>query len=247
MINSLNTMFLYFLLAILPGLIWLLFFLKRDNLPEPKLKVLQIFYLGMFAVIPVAVVEYFGLKWFNQYLPFIPLVPYFLVKNIVIIGALEETFKYLIIKFFVLKDSCLDEPVDLPLYMIIAALGFATAENILLFSGYPFQMITEPFELAIVRFLGATLLHALASGIIGIFLALAFYWLRQKWFFIFSGLALSFTIHGMFDFFLESSIIQLAINNYSIIYPILLLIVFYIFLTVAIRKIRKLKGVFLIK
>jgi len=115
------------------------------------------------------------------------LVPYFLVKNIVIIGALEETFKYLIIKFFVLKDSCLDEPVDLPLYMIIAALGFATAENILLFSGYPFQMITEPFELAIVRFLGATLLHALASGIIGIFLALAFYWLRQKWFFIFSG------------------------------------------------------------
>lgn len=247
MINSLNTVFLYFALAVLPGLIWLLFFLKRDNLPEPKMKVLQIFYLGMFAVIPVAVAEYFGLKWFDEYIAFIPLIPYLLIKNILIIGILEELFKYLVVRGFVLKNSCLDEPIDLPLYMIISALGFATAENLLLFAGHNFQMITDTFGLALIRFLGATLLHALGSGIIGIFLVMAFYWTRQRLFFIISGFSLSFIVHGMFDFFLESSIIQLTTNNYSIIYPTLLLITFYIILSLAIIKIRKLKGICIIK
>ena len=247
MIDSLNTVFLYFALAVLPGLIWLLFFLKRDNLPEPKMKVLQIFYLGMFAVIPVAIAEYFGFKWLNQYVSFIPLIPYLLIKNIVLVGILEELFKYLVVRGFVLKNSCLDEPVDLPLYMIISALGFATAENLLLFIGHNFQMITDTFGLALIRFLGATLLHALGSGIIGVFLVMAFYWIRKKWIFIISGFGLSFIVHGVFDFFLESSIIQLATNDYYVIYPILLLITFYALLSLAIIKIRKLKGVCVIK
>lgn len=247
-ISSLNTIFLYFALAVLPGLIWLLFFLKRDNLPEPKMKVLQIFYLGIFAAIPTALIELWLLGSLN--LPVmvnLSIVPYFLVKNILIIGLIEELFKYLVVGLFVLKNSCMDEPIDVPLYMIISALGFATAENILLFSGRQFGMITETFGMAMIRFFGATLLHALCSGIIGVFLALAFYRIRQKWFFIITGFSLGIIVHGLFDFFLESSIIKLSQNDYYIIYPALLLVVFYGLLSIALIKIRKLKSVCIIK
>jgi len=232
----------------MPGLVWLLFFLKRDNLPEPKMKVLQIFYLGIFSAIPTAIIEIWLLNNLNMVAAGnLSVVQYFLIKNILIIGFIEELFKYLVIRYFVLKHSCMDEPIDIPLYMIISALGFATAENILLFTSHQFGMITETFGLSMVRFFGATLLHVLCSGIIGVFLALAFYRTRQKWFFITFGFTLGVIVHGLFDFFLESSIMELSQNNYYIIYPVLLLITFYGLLSIALIKIRKLKSVCIIK
>jgi RsiW-degrading membrane proteinase PrsW (M82 family) len=247
MIVCLNTVLLYFLLAILPGLVWLLVFLKRDNLPEPKMKVIQVFYLGMFVAIPTAFAELWLLNVLNQFGISLSVVNYFLIKNIFIIGLLEELFKFAIVYFFVLRNSCLDEPIDIPLYMIISALGFATSENILLFSGHSFGMITETYGLATVRFLGATLLHALCSGIIGVFLAWGFYWFKQRWLFILSGFGLGIIAHGLFDFFLESSIISLAQNNSYVIYPALLLIVCYGLLSIALIKIKKLKSVSIIR
>lgn len=248
MIENTNIYFLYFVLAILPGLIWMLFFLRKDNLPEPKMKILQVFYLGILMAIPAAAIELFLLMDFNHFLLVnLSIVPYFLVKNLIIIGLVEEFCKYIMVRFFIFKNSCLDEPIDLPIYMIISALGFATAENILLFAGHSFNMITETFGLAMIRFLGATLLHVVCSGIIGIFLALSFYRIKQRWFFIISGFTLGIAAHGLFDFFLESSIINLYQNNYFILSPILILVIFYGLLNFALAKIKKLKSVCVIK
>ena len=246
-INNLNTIILYFILAILPGLIWLFFFLKRDNLPEPSLKVIQIFYLGMIAVIPTALLEGWLLNQLNLVSTNFTTVSYFLIKNILIIGLIEELLKYLVVRYFVLKKSFMDEPIDIPLYMIISALGFATAENILLFSGHQFGMITETFGLSLVRFLGATLLHVLCSGIIGVFLVWGFYRLKNSWLIIGFGFILRIVLHGLFDFFLESSIIELPQNSYSILYPLLILVVCYTLLSLALIKIRKLKSICIIK
>lgn len=244
MVENTNIYFLYFVLAILPGLIWMLFFLRKDNLPEPKMKILQVFYLGILMAIPAAAIELLLLMDFNQFLLInLSLVPYFLVKNLIIIGLVEEFFKYIMVRLFIFKNSCLDEPIDIPMYMIVSALGFATAENILLFAGHSFNMITDTFGLAMVRFFGATLLHVLCSGIIGVFLALAFYKTKQRWFFIIFGFALGIAIHGLFDFFLESSIINLYQESYLILSPILILIIFYGLLNFALAKIRKLKSV----
>jgi RsiW-degrading membrane proteinase PrsW (M82 family) len=247
MIVNLNTILLYFLLAILPGMVWLLVFLKRDNLPEPKMKVIQIFYLGMLVAIPTAFAELYLLNILNQFGLSLSVIDYFLIKNIAIIGLLEELFKFAVIYFFILKNSCLDEPVDLPLYMIISALGFATAENILLFSGHTFGTITETYGLLAVRFLGATFLHALCAGIIGVFLALSFYKLKHKWVFLTTGFILGTVAHGLFDFFLESSIINLTQNNSYIIYPTLLLVACYGLLSFAIVRLKKLKSICILK
>ena len=43
----------------------------------------------------------------------------------------EEVAKYLIIKIRILRDPEFDEPIDAMIYMIIAGLGFAALENIL--------------------------------------------------------------------------------------------------------------------
>jgi RsiW-degrading membrane proteinase PrsW (M82 family) len=43
----------------------------------------------------------------------------------------REIFKYLVVRFKVIKNPAFDEPTDIMLYMIIAALGFAAVENIL--------------------------------------------------------------------------------------------------------------------
>ena len=44
--------------AILPGFIWLLYFLNKDVHPEPKKLILKIFLLGMLVTIPVFFVEW---------------------------------------------------------------------------------------------------------------------------------------------------------------------------------------------
>ncbi|MFA5009448.1 MAG: PrsW family glutamic-type intramembrane protease [Candidatus Paceibacterota bacterium] len=248
MINNLNTIFLYFILAVLPGMVWLSIFLKKDNLPEPKMKIMQIFYFGVFVAIPAVLIELWLLNDFKQFsAASLSSISYFLFKNILIIGLIEELLKYFVVRYFVLKKSCMDEPIDVPLYMIISALGFATAENILLFTSHQFTMITEPFILSLVRFLGANLLHVLCSGIIGVFLALSFYHLRYRWFLIIFGFSLGIVVHGLFDFFLESSIIELSQSDYIVIYPALLLIISYCLLNFAFNKIKKLKSICILK
>lgn len=98
-----------------------------------------------------------------------------IVLNIFLgVALVEEILKYLVVKQKVLSHSEFDEPVDVMLYMIIAALGFATLENILIFFQFGPQFLWEKaLGISIFRFWGATFLHTLTSGFIGYFLALS--------------------------------------------------------------------------
>ena len=163
---------LYILIAIIPGLIWLFIFLRRDNLEEPKLEITKVFYLSMLLVIPAGLIEMNLLEKISS-LEINNL--YYFLKFVVIVGLIEEIMKYLVVRYAVLKRSFLDEPIDIVIYMIVSGLGFATAENILTFIADP-NLMTDPqisngVKIAMVRFFGANLLHILCSGIIGIFIA----------------------------------------------------------------------------
>ena len=57
--------------------------------------------------------------------------------------------------------------------MISAGLGFAAIENILFVLPEIFKGVDQAIYFLFLRFITATLLHALASGIIGFFFALA--------------------------------------------------------------------------
>lgn len=165
-------------LGFIPSLIWLSLFLKEDPHPEPKRWIIRILLLGI-AIAPL--VAFF--EWLLQTMLGYGRLPkdeltariytFFLVA-----AFIEEYFKYWAVKVTVLHSPEFDEPVDAMIYLITAALGFAAIENILvLFQVLP-DGLGNTFGTLILRFFGATLLHALSSAFVGYFLALA--WLRHQ-------------------------------------------------------------------
>lgn len=154
----------------------MLYYLREDKKnPEPKGKIIQVFLWGMLATVPALAAEIalscaFGFSCslnngFSLYSN--PLLLNTVVSSLILVFAVtaitEETFKYLVVRAEVLKNKEFDEPVDAMIYSIVAALGFASAENVL----FAFNSGGNPFPVVTVRFFTAVLIHALAGGIIG--------------------------------------------------------------------------------
>jgi len=186
-------------LAALPSLIWLLFYLRKDNHPESNAMILFVFFMGITAAVPVIFIEKYLIDLLNK-----TFFPQYLISFLQIFFAVaffEELFKYLVIKLTVLKSSELDEPLDIILYMIISALGFAFLENLLIFFSpwLFFWEIKKLFLLSLFRSISATFLHALASGILGFFLAWGFFEIKKKKIFFLIGLSLATLLHGLYN------------------------------------------------
>ena len=158
-------------------------------------------------------------------------------------GALvEEYLKYLVVKLEVLRSSELDEPIDIMLYMIIAGLGFAALENILILINYhPFLQLPKTLEIIILRFLTATFLHALCSGIVGYFLAISFFNLKKQKKFLLMGLGIAIALHGSYNL----SIIKID-DWKKFISPVIILIILIgaaWFVSLGFKKLKRLKSI----
>lgn len=162
----------------------------------------------------------------------------------VVVALVEEVLKYLVVKVKVLSSPELDEPLDVMLYMIIAALGFAALENILLFLSPKvfFLPLGETLGLVGFRWISATFLHALASGILGYFLALSFFRTAQRRKFLFYGIFLATLLHGLYDL----SIIKFE-GDERLIIPIIILVGSAIFVSFGFRKLKNMRSVCKIK
>lgn len=216
---------IFFSLA--PSVIWLLIYLRKDTHPEANSMILKIFFYGMLAAIPTALVE----------LGFAEVVPFQILYIFLGIALTEEVFKYLVVKKQVLKDPEFDEPVDVMLYMIIAALGFAAMENFLVL----FPMNGQFMETALVsalRFIGATFLHVLVSATFGFFLALSFLKAKHRLKLKAAGLAIAVLLHGLYNL----SIMNIE-GNLKFVLPIIILIGLAIFVSIGFKKVKKLKSI----
>lgn len=162
------------------------------------------------------------------------------VLNVFIgVAFMEELLKYLIVQSHVLSHREFDEPVDAVIYMIVGALGFAAVENILiLFQLGPAVLWDKAIEISIFRFLGATFLHTLASGLIGYFLALAISEKEKRARLIISGLFLATALHGLYNF----SIMKVD-GNFKIFTPLLIIIVLAFFVSFAFKRLHKLESI----
>lgn len=180
-----------FLGGLIPALFWLWFWLREDKRrPEPWYLIGLAFLAGM-VVVPVA-------------LPLQKLALDIYTGSALVFAwvIIEEVLKYAAALIFVLWHRAVDEPIDLIIYMIALALGFAALENAL-FIFNPLSMgdylnstLTGSF-----RFLGATLLHVLASGTVGAMLAFAFYKRKSlKLLFGTIGLCMAIALHALFNF-----------------------------------------------
>jgi len=233
--NIVYPILIFFGLA--PSVIWLLFFLRKDKLPESKRMILKIFFYGMLATVPTALIELgFFEKIGGLNLP--PLL-FALLYAFLGIGLVEEILKYLVVKKMVLNNREFDEPVDAMLYMIIAALGFAALENLLIL--LPMSVHFQFFEVAFVsifRFVGATFLHALCSGLLGYYLALSFLRTKDKTKLAIKGMFWATLLHGLYDL----SIMKVE-GSFKFLVPVIILMGLIIFVTMGFQKVKTLKSI----
>ena len=176
----------------MPVLIWLGFWLFEDwEHPEPRMRLLFAFLTGMLAV---AVVLPFQ-KVASDMLP--------LGFGLLAIWALiEEVAKFGLAWLLVLRNRAVDEPMDMVIYMITVALGFAALENTL-FLITPFfeHAALEGAITANMRFIGATLIHVLGSAVVGAALGFTYFRTRsEKITYIGIGLILATSLHALFNF-----------------------------------------------
>lgn len=186
----------------IPALIWLTFWLKEDEHPEPRRLLTLAFIAGMLSI-PLAFVM--SWLWDREALPLLfgtnqTNSDIYNLYRIIGFAFTEEYSKYLLIHALIFWRRDYDEPVDAMIYLISTALGFAALENVL-YLIQPFGYGPHPgFEISILRFIGATPLHALASAVLGYFIASSFFktYMRKE-VAVVLGLITATMLHSLFN------------------------------------------------
>jgi RsiW-degrading membrane proteinase PrsW (M82 family) len=220
-------------LGLIPGIFWLFFSLRQDDNKEPPSLLLRVFLVGMLSAIIAMVIESLGFSLIERIAPIISPSLFsvlFLVELFVIIALVEELAKYGAVRFTVFKKPDFDEPVDAMVYMVVAALGFATMENMFVFLGFIGTILIpqELFTYFTGRFLFATPIHVIASGFLGYFMALGM--VRKNVLFLPLGIIIATLLHGLYNFsILESTdgSAVFALLPFLITLSCILLICFY--------------------
>jgi len=209
------------ILGILPSFAWLLFYLREDRHPEPKRLILLTFLWGgvfaFFALYAQLFLNCFyhdsaiggigGLRFNCDYRTatgndlFGEGFPNALIF-ILVFALIEEIVKFSAAYLTVHKNPAFDEPVDAMIYAVTAALGFAAIENLGLVGFGALSgdtALSDAVYHISLRFVGATLLHAITSGVVG------YYWAKSirkfgsmrpvAW-----GLLLATLLHTLFNY-----------------------------------------------
>lgn len=210
--------------GLLPALIWLWFWLKEDSTnPEPKGLLLLTFIGGILSVFAVLPLQKFSEAFITN-------------KDALLIvwAGLEEFVKYFFVAIIALRSRHCDEPVDFAIYMITGALGFAALENTL-FLLDPVSLKDSVVSLLTgsLRFIGSMLLHAVASGVIGMAIGFAYYknFIRRE-FALIGGLFLSIALHSVFNYFIINS----SQNVFSVFTLLWIVTIIFIFLFELLRR-----------
>lgn len=192
-------------LALLPGFIWLIFYLSEDSHREPKTLVVLTFLSGVVSAFVAYTIQY-GLTALriidgptklggNTYLTITFII------SLIVFAAVEEMCKFGAAWIVIRRNPEFNQPIDAMVYLVISALGFATVENFgVTFPGngqsQPFVILIETLAL---RFIGATLLHTLSSGLLGYYWAVSIRHFKTVSFLIF-GIVSATLLHACFNY-----------------------------------------------
>lgn len=230
-----NNLFFAVLLGMLPALLWLWFWLREDKQPEPQSVLILTFFAGMLATFIVLPIEFFivfigkkfgveGASWGGTMI-------------LIMWAFVEEVSKYFAAKKTALDKSCCDEPIDVLIYLITAALGFAAMENIFFLSNAFFsQGLLSGFIVGNLRFLGATLLHTATSVFVGASIAFSFFHKEKINRNIIGGILLATFLHFVFNFLIIRSEGK---DILKILIPLWIIIIFVIFIFEKVKRIKK--------
>ncbi len=175
-----------------PTILWVLYWYQEDGeeAPEPYFLVIKTFFFGVIAALAALFIQSLiaktNLSGHRLY---------------AINSCIEEIIKLLAVFIAAFGTVWMDERKDPILYMLTGALGFSAMENVYYIidhinNGHMLiSMIDEAY-----RTIGATLLHSVASSIIGILIALVFFQKRSiRILATIIGLFIASSIHMFFN------------------------------------------------
>jgi RsiW-degrading membrane proteinase PrsW (M82 family) len=232
---------LYIFFGVLPSLVWLSYYLAKDIHPEPKKTILRIFLWGAVITLPVFFVQ-IGLATLLAKANLNP-VATAIIYWFVVIAFSEELFKFFVIKMKVINSPDLDEPLDIMLYMVVAARGFAALENVLyLFSPIDQvsfnDLINRTLLVSFIRFIGATFLHTLCSAVVGYSLAISFCEVKKRYETLAMGLFIATVLHGAYDFSI------MVLDGYlKIIIPAIIILVLAALVFTGFERLKRVRSV----
>ena len=148
-------------------------------------------------------------------------------------GLVEETLKFLVLYFYILKEKAFNEPMDAIVYGTVVSLGFATLENY----DYVYRLAEyyglQPIDVAYARSYSAIPLHALCGVIMGFYFGMYAFVSGGKNLSL--ALIVPYIIHGSYNFLV-------SFPNYYFLGVLLIALIFSIFLYKNVRESQKLKN-----
>lgn len=175
--------------AVVPSVLLMVYFHRRDAYREPILDLWLVFLAGIAIVGPVLLVA-------RPLEPFIAAIEPPLVHGTAaafLQAAIpEELFKFVVLWWVARRRRAFDEPMDGVVYGVAASLGFATLENVLYVSN-------GGLAVAVTRALTAVPCHAFLGAIMGYFVGVAAFDPSRRKLGGALALLVPITLHGIYD------------------------------------------------
>ncbi|MES3005386.1 MAG: PrsW family glutamic-type intramembrane protease [Patescibacteria group bacterium] len=214
-------MFVYALIGgVLPALLWLWFWMHEEHEHhEPKHTISLTFVIGMCCVFIVYPFQSLFTKFFG--------FPGDSFGTLVVWATCEELIKFLAAYVIAFRTEVFDEPIDAFIYLMTAALGFAAMENTLFLLTPLLEGNTiESIMTGSLRFMGASLLHVVASGALSVFVAMAYYKRRLiKELYLVVGLITAILLHALFNFLIMISEAKSIFSVFSFVWATTIILI----------------------
>ena len=200
------------LIALAPGIFLIWYFNHRDKYePEPKKKIIKIFFLGALMVIPAAIIEMPLMNLVNRSTAGILNI---FILSFVVIAPVEELLKYVAVRKWIYKSLEFDEIMDGIVYTVSASLGFATIENVM-------YVLQHGIETGVIRAFLAVPGHALFGALMGYYIGKAKFNKEKETQLILRGIIYAIVCHGLYDFL---ALTQSALSSLIILLLVVLLL-----------------------
>jgi RsiW-degrading membrane proteinase PrsW (M82 family) len=195
------------LMALVPSLLWLVFFYQQDRLePEPKTKIAAVALLALLLTQAVGLPVINDLFQLDAWAGLNRTVA--LLASILIIGFTLQAIVYVAVRMVVYTTPEFDERMDGIVYGTVAGLGTAALLNL----RYVLDNGGVALSYGVIQVVTVALAQASFGGLLGYFMAEARFTHRPIWW-IPAGLTLSAVLNGLFRWLnVEVSVSGLSVN-----------------------------------